>query len=104
MLLVQAGEHLHNLYSSRIFRLPSQGMRDGDLKEQAGEMGTACKRDESYGRPMHRWKDNIKIVLYKIGFYDLNWIHIYDRGHLCVLENSLMNYRLSQNAGNLLTT
>jgi hypothetical protein len=82
----------------------SRSVAGGFQRTGGGEMENVCKRDETYGRPMHRWKDNIKMVLYKIGFYGVNWIHIHDRSELWVRENSLMNFHLPQNAGNLLTT
>jgi hypothetical protein len=49
------------------------------FKEQAvrgREIKNVCERDKTYGRLTHRWKDNIKIYLYKIGFYGVNWYHI----------------------------
>jgi hypothetical protein len=77
----------------------------GISKNRRGRDGKCMyKRDETYGRPVHRRKDNIKMVLSKIGFYGINWIHIHDRSELSVLEDSLMNFHLPQNAGNLLTT
>jgi hypothetical protein len=51
-------------------------VRWGFQRAGGGEMENVCNKDETYGRPVHRWKDNIKMVLHRIGFYGINWIHI----------------------------
>jgi hypothetical protein len=39
----------------------------GDLKGYA-RLGWENLRERYFGRPMHRWKDNIKIVLQEVGW------------------------------------
>jgi len=43
------------------------------------------------GRPRHRWEDNIKIDLQKIGCGDVDWIDlVHDRDTWRVLVNAVM--------------
>jgi hypothetical protein len=44
------------------------------------------------GRPRHRWEDNIKMDLRKIGFWDMDWIHLApDRDRWRAVVNTVMN-------------
>jgi hypothetical protein len=44
------------------------------------------------GRPRRRWEDNIEIDLRKIGFGDVDWIHLaQDRERWRALVNTVMN-------------
>jgi hypothetical protein len=47
------------------------------------------------GRPRHRWEDNIKMDLMKIGFGDVDWIHLtQDRDRWRALVNTVINLRV----------
>jgi hypothetical protein len=55
-------------------------------------------------RPRHRWEDNIKIHLQKVGCGGIDWIDLaqdMDRGREPVI--AVMNLRVPLNAGNSLT-
>jgi hypothetical protein len=57
------------------------------------------------GRPRHRWEDSMKIYLGKIGFGDVDWIHLaQDRDRCRAVVNTVMNLRVPLNAGNFLTS
>jgi hypothetical protein len=57
------------------------------------------------GRPRLRWENNIKMDIRKIGFGDVNWIHLaQDRDRRRALVNTVMNLRVPKNAGNFLTS
>jgi hypothetical protein len=57
------------------------------------------------GRPRRRWEGNIKMDLREIGFGDVDWIHsAQDRDTWRALVNTMMNLRVSKNAGNFLTS
>jgi hypothetical protein len=47
------------------------------------------------GRPRHRWEDNIKMDLRKIGFGDVDWIHLaWDRDMGQAVVCTVMNLRV----------
>ena len=57
------------------------------------------------GRPKHRWEDNIKMDLQEVGCRGPDWIELaLDRNRWRALVNAVMNLRVSQNAGNFLTS
>jgi hypothetical protein len=46
-------------------------------------------------RPRRRWKDNIKMDVWEIGFADVDWIHLaQDRDTWRALVNTVMNLRV----------
>jgi len=48
----------------------------------------------SLGRPRHRWEDNIKMVLQKVGCGCMDWIELaQDRDRWWALVNAVMNLR-----------
>jgi len=52
------------------------------------------ERDQkrSLGRPMHRWKDNIRMNLREIGCEGVDWMHLaQDREQWWALVNMVMN-------------
>jgi len=56
-------------------------------------------------RPRRRWEDNIKMDLQEVGCGDIDWIELaQDRVRWWALVNVVMNLRVSQNAGNFLTS
>jgi hypothetical protein len=47
------------------------------------------------GRPRRRWEDKIKMDLRKIGFGDVDWIHLaQERDRWRALVNTVMNLRV----------
>jgi hypothetical protein len=55
------------------------------------------------GRPRRRWVDNIKIDLRGIGWDVMDWIDLaQDRDQCRTLVNTVMNFRVPQNAGKFL--
>jgi hypothetical protein len=56
-------------------------------------------------RPRHRWEDNIKMNLRKIGCGDMNWIHLtQDRDQWRVLVNTVTNLRVPKNLRKFLSS
>jgi hypothetical protein len=46
-------------------------------------------------RPRRRWEDNIKMNLWKTGFWDVDWIHLaQDTDRLRAPVNTVMNLRV----------
>jgi len=67
-------------------------------------MGGACstyRREERYiqdfgGGPRHRWEDNIKMDLQKMGCGCMDWIELAeDRDRWRAVANAVMNLRVS---------
>jgi hypothetical protein len=53
------------------------------------------ERKRSLGRPRHRWVDNIKLDLRKIGWDGMHWINLaQDRDQWRALVNTVMNLRV----------
>jgi hypothetical protein len=47
------------------------------------------------GRPRRRWEDNMKMDLWEIGFWDVDWIHLaQDRDRWRAVVNTVMNLRV----------
>jgi hypothetical protein len=56
------------------------------------------------GRTRRRWEDNIKMDLQEVGCMGMDWIElVQDRDRWRALLNAVMNLRVPQNAGNILT-
>jgi hypothetical protein len=54
-------------------------------------------------RPRHKWVDNIKMDLRKIGWGDMDYIDLPQDGHQWrALVNTVMNFGVPQNAGKFL--
>jgi hypothetical protein len=53
------------------------------------------ERRKPVGRPRHRWKDNIKMDLQKMGYGSMDWIELAeDRDKWQALVNTVMNLRV----------
>jgi hypothetical protein len=97
-------EELHGLYSSpSIIRvIKAMRMRWAGHVACMGVMRGAYNilvgRPEGrrpLGRPRRRWEDNIKMDLRKIGFGDVDWIHLaQDKDRWRALVNTVMNLRV----------
>jgi len=58
-----------------------------------------------FGRPRHRWEDNIKMHLQEVGYGVIDWIQLaQDRDSWRALVNAVMNFRVTLKAGNFLTS
>ena len=58
-----------------------------------------------FGRPRHRWEDNIKMDLQEMGSWGMDWIELAQDGdRWWALVNAVMNFRVPENAGNFLTS
>jgi len=57
------------------------------------------------GRPRRRWEDNIKINLQELGGVGMDWMELAQgTDSWRALVNAVMSLRVTQNAGNLLTS
>jgi len=57
------------------------------------------------GRPRRRWEDNIKMDLQEVGCGGMDWIELTEnRNSWWALVNAVMNFLVTQNAGNFLTS
>ena len=57
------------------------------------------------GRLRRRWQDNNKMDLQEVGCGGIDWIGLaQDRDRWRALVNTVMNFRVPQNAGNFLTS
>jgi hypothetical protein len=57
------------------------------------------------GRHRRRWEDNIKMGLQEVRGWGMDWIgRAQDKDRQRALVNAVMNFRVPQNAGNLLTS
>jgi len=57
-----------------------------------------------FGRPRHRWEDNIKMDFSGSGMGGMDWIELaQDRDRWLARVSAVMNLRVPYNAGNFLT-
>ena len=63
------------------------------------------ERKRPFGRPRHRWEDNIKMDLKGMGCGGLDWINLaQDMDGYRALVKAIMNFRVPFNVGNFLTS
>jgi hypothetical protein len=104
-------KELHDLYSSpSIIRImKSRRMRWAGHVARMGENRNAYRLlvgkpegKRPLGRPRRRWVDNIRMDLGEVGWGDVDWIGLVkDRNRWRALVNSVLNLRVSLNAGKL---
>jgi hypothetical protein len=55
----------------------------------------AAEGKRPLGRPRHRWEDNVKMVLQKVGGGGMDWIElVQDRDRWQALVDAVMNLRI----------
>jgi hypothetical protein len=107
-------EELNDLYSSPniVWVIKSRRMRWASHVARMGQsrgvyrvlMGTP-ERKIPPGKPRHRWEDNIKMDLQKMGCCGMDWIELaQDREKWRVLVNAVMSLRVTYDARNFLTS
>jgi hypothetical protein len=106
-------EELRALYSSRSILTVIKPRRmewDGHIARM-GKTRKACRlvgkpgRKRPLRRPRRRWVDNIKMNLGGMGWGGVDWIGLtQDRDKWRALVNALMNFRVPQNAMDVLVT
>jgi hypothetical protein len=52
-------------------------------------------REKTLGKSRHRWKDNIKLDIQKVGCGSMGWMELaQDRDRLLAIANAVMNLRV----------
>jgi hypothetical protein len=97
-------EELHGLYSSpsivrvikaRRMRWAGHVARVWDVRGAYNILVGRPEGRRPLGRPRCRWEDNIKVGVWEIGFFDVDWIHwAQDRDRWRALMNTVMNPRV----------
>jgi hypothetical protein len=68
------------------------GERRGVYRVWEGE----CEGKRPFGRPRHRWEDDIKMDLQEVGCGGMDWIELaYERDGWLALVNAVMNLLVS---------
>jgi hypothetical protein len=76
---------------SRAGHVARMGERTGAYRVLVGRR----KGRRPFGRPRHRWQDNIKINLQEVGWEGVDWIGMAeDRDRWWALVNAVMNLRV----------
>ena len=107
-------EELNDPYSSSniIQVIKSRRMRWAGHVAHMGERGGTNRAlmgkpegKRPLGRLRHRWEDNIKMDLQKVGWGGMDWTDLaQDRDSWQALQHAVMNFWVPQNAGNFLTS
>jgi hypothetical protein len=97
-------EELHGLYASlsivrvikaRRMRWAGHVARMGEVRGAYNILVGRPERRRPLGRPRRRWEDNINKDRSKIGFGDVDWIHlVQDMDRWWALVNTVMNLRV----------
>jgi len=107
-------EELNNLYSSpnNVRVIKSIRMRWAGHVARMGERRVVYRilvgnpeGKKPLGRPRSRWEDNIKIDVQEVGRGGMDWIDLaQERYWRRAFVNAVMNFWISYNTGNLLTS
>jgi hypothetical protein len=104
-------EELHDLYSSpsiikiiktRRMRWAGHVVRMGEKRNAYRLLAGKLEGRRPLGRPRRRWADNIRMDLVEVRWGGVDWIGLaHDRDRWKALVNSVLNFRVPQNAGNI---
>jgi hypothetical protein len=76
----------------------------GDMRDVYRVLAGKSDRKRPFGRPRHRWENNIKTDLQEVGCRGMDWIYLaQDRDKWRELVNAVMNIRVPLSDGNFLT-
>ena len=106
-------EELHELYclpniirviKSRRMRWAGNVVRMGEKRGVYRVLVGKPEGKRTLGRPRHRWENNIKMDLQKVGCGGMEWIDlVQDRDRWRAVVNAVMNLRVPQHVVNFLT-
>jgi len=79
--------------------------RMGDRKGVCRVLVGKPEGKRPFGRPKHRWEDNIKIDIQGVGCGGMNWIElVQEKDRWRELVNVVLSFRVPQNVENFLTS
>jgi hypothetical protein len=77
----------------------------GRREVSTGVWWGAPKGKRPLGRPTYRFEDNSKMVIQELGLGGVDWIDLAQDGDMFLgLANAIINFRVSYNAENLMTS
>jgi hypothetical protein len=72
----------------------------GEMRNAYVILAADLEGKRPFGRPCHRWEDNIRMDLKEIGWEGVGWMHVAeDRVQWRALVTTVMNHRLHKRQG-----